>query len=86
MPPLHPSDQLDPYYKNAYTDTLKQNQQSYVRSLVHLMDDNGWVCPDQLKALMRMLNTSLIALENNIQSAEGKEEDEAKKFSQQVTD
>lgn len=62
------------------------NRQSYIRSLVHVMDDNGWPAPDHVKALMRMLKDSLLALEANIQLAEGKEEEETKKFSVQVTD
>jgi dynein heavy chain len=62
------------------------NRQSYIRSLVHVMDDNGWPAPDHVKALMRMLKDSLLALETNVQLAEGKEEEETKKFSVQVTD
>lgn len=62
------------------------NRQSYIRSLVNVMDDNGWPAPDHVKALMRMLKDSLVALEANIQLAEGKEEEETKKFSVQVTD
>ena len=62
------------------------NRQSYIRSLVHVMDDNGWPAPDQVKALMRMLKESLVSLESNIQLAEGKEEEETKKFSLQVTE
>lgn len=62
------------------------NRQSYIRSLVNVMDDNLWQVPDDVKALMRMLKDSLIALEANIQLAEGREEEETKKFSVQVTD
>eukprot|EP01034_Spumella_vulgaris_P027167 gene27167-33850_t len=61
-------------------------RQSYIRSLVHVMDDNSWPAPDQVKALMRMLKESLVQLESNIQLAEGKEEEETKKFSLQVTE
>jgi dynein heavy chain len=35
-------------------------RQSYIRSLVHVMDDNSWPAPDQVKALMRMLKESLV--------------------------
>ncbi|RYH31858.1 hypothetical protein EON65_01740 [archaeon] len=62
------------------------NRQSYIRSLVHVMDDNSWPAPDQVKALMRMLKESLISLETNIQLADGKEEEETKKFSVLVTE
>ncbi|KAJ1441552.1 dynein heavy chain, N-terminal region 2-domain-containing protein, partial [Ochromonadaceae sp. CCMP2298] len=61
-------------------------QQSYIRSLVYVMDENTWPVPDQVKALMRMLKESLVSLESNIQLAEGKEEDETKKFATQVTE
>jgi len=37
------------------------NRQSYIRSLVHVMDDNSWPAPDQVKALMRMLKESLVS-------------------------
>jgi dynein heavy chain len=37
-------------------------RQSYIRSLVHIMDDNSWPAPDQVKALMRMLKESLVSL------------------------
>eukprot|EP01038_Epipyxis_sp_PR26KG_P006339 gene6339-8727_t len=59
-------------------------RQSYVRSLVYVMDENNWAAPDQVKALMRMLKESLVSLESNIQLAEGKEEEEIKKFSASV--
>lgn len=39
-------------------------RQSYIRSLVHVMDDNAWPAPDQVKALMRMLKESLVSLES----------------------
>jgi len=38
------------------------SQQSYIRSLVHVMDDNSWPAPDQVKALMRMLKESLVRI------------------------
>eukprot|EP01039_Chlorochromonas_danica_P005727 gene5727-6311_t len=74
--------------KDAATAGLEEfnQRQSYIRSLVHVMDDNSWPAPDQVKALMRMLKESLISLESNIQLAEGKEEEETKKFSVQVTE
>eukprot|EP00599_Poterioochromonas_sp_BG-1_P017876 CAMPEP_0173166600 /NCGR_PEP_ID=MMETSP1105-20130129/22117_1 /TAXON_ID=2985 /ORGANISM="Ochromonas sp., Strain BG-1" /LENGTH=3828 /DNA_ID=CAMNT_0014087887 /DNA_START=639 /DNA_END=12125 /DNA_ORIENTATION=- len=74
--------------KDAATAGLEEYQarQSYIRSLVHVMDDNQWAPPDQVKALMRMLKDSLVMLESNMQLAEGKEEEETKKFSLQVTD
>ena len=74
--------------KDAATAGLEefQSRQSYIRSLVHVMDDNQWAPPDQVKALMRMLKDSLVMLESNMQLAEGKEEEETKKFSLQVTD
>jgi dynein heavy chain len=74
--------------KDAATAGLEefQNRQSYIRSLVNVMDDNSWAPPDQVKALMRMLKDSLVQLEGNMQLAEGKEEEETKKFSLQVTD
>ena len=50
------------------------------------MDDNTWPTPDSVKATMRMLKEALATLETNIAAAEGKEEDEGKKFSTQVTD
>lgn len=65
---------------------LYNERQSYIRSLVHIMDDNSWPAHDQVKALMRMLKESLISLESNIQLADGKEEEEIKKFSAQVTE
>lgn len=74
--------------KDAATAGLEDfnNRQSYIRSLVHVMDDNSWPAPDTVKALMRMLKESLISLETNIQLADGKEEEETKKFSLQVTE
>ena len=60
--------------------------QSYVNSLLFLMDDNSWPTPDSVKATMRMLKEALATLETNIAAAEGKEEDEGKKFSTQVTE
>jgi dynein heavy chain len=74
--------------KDAATAGIEEfnSRQSYIRSLVHVMDDNTWSPPDTVKALMRMLKDSLVALESNMQLAEGKEEEETKKFSLQVTD
>jgi hypothetical protein len=37
------------------------DRQSYIRSLVNVMDDNSWPAPDQLKAIMRMLKESLVS-------------------------
>ena len=68
---------------NVEMETYK-SRQNYVRSLVHIMDDNQWGVPDDVKALMRMLKESVAALETNIQLADGKEEEETKKFSSQV--
>jgi hypothetical protein len=59
---------------------------SYVRALVAVMEDNQWLIHDNVKALMRMLNDSIAQLEVNIQLAEGKEDDEVKKFSLLVTE
>jgi dynein heavy chain len=66
---------------DAYKDI-----QSYVNSLLFLMDDNTWPVPDAVKATVRMLKEALVSLETNIASAEGKEEEEGKKFSTQVTE
>lgn len=70
---------------NANLEEYKERQM-YVRNIVHVMDDNQWAAPDSVKALMRMLKDSITALENNIQAADGKEDDETKRFSTQVTD
>jgi dynein heavy chain len=63
-----------------------RDQQSYVRSLVNVLDDNQWSIPDNVKALLRMLSEGLVALETNIQLADSKEEEEVKKFSGQVNE
>lgn len=70
---------------NTEMESFK-NKQSYVRSLVNIMDDNKWQVSDDVKAMMRMLKESILQLETNIQLADGKEDDETKKFSTQVTD
>ena len=69
----------------AELDNIR-NQQSYVRNLVMLLEDNEWAIPDNVKAVTRSLKDSIVALENNIVVAEGKEEEEVKKFSTQVTE
>eukprot|EP00606_Chrysophyceae_sp_TOSAG23-5_P001616 GSChrysophyteH2.ASY1.ANO1.110.1 assembled CDS len=66
-------------------DDYKETQ-SYVNSLLFLMDDNGWTIPDSVKATVRMLKEGLETLEKNITTAEGKEEDDAKKFATNVTE
>jgi dynein heavy chain len=95
---MNPILSTDPASVEAYVNKKKMkdlasagmgmynDRQSYIRTLVHIMDDNQWPLPDTVKALMRMLKESLLLLESNIQLAEGKEEDETKKFSLQVTE
>eukprot|EP01035_Chromulina_nebulosa_P017367 gene17367-22915_t len=65
---------------------LYKDKQDYVRALVNLLDENTWEVPDSLKALIRMLKESIISLETNIQTADGREEDETKRFSLQVAE
>eukprot|EP00605_Chrysophyceae_sp_TOSAG23-4_P002255 GSChrysophyteH1.ASY1.ANO1.2499.1 assembled CDS len=60
--------------------------QSYVNSLLFLMDDNNWSIPDAVKATTRMLKEGLEQLEKNIGVADGKEEEDAKKFATNVTE
>ena len=59
---------------------------AYCRALVGVMEDNTWPIQDNVKALMRMLKDSIAQLDVNVQLAEGKEEEEVKKFSAQVTE
>ena len=61
-------------------------KQSYIAALLFLMDDNDWTIPDSVKATTRMLKEGLIQLEANIASAEGKEEEDAKRFATNVTE
>lgn len=70
---------------NSNLESYK-SRQNYIRSLAHVMEDNNWPIPDSVKALVRMLKESLVSLEANVQLAEGKEEEEAKKFSLQIAD
>ena len=63
-----------------------KERQSYLKSLVNVLEDNSWTVPDDVKAVMRMLNEGLTALGNNIELADGKEEEEVKKFSSQVNE
>ena len=70
---------------NEGTEGYKEKQ-SYLRSLVNVLDDNQWPVPDDVKASMRMLNEGLASLETNIQLADSKEEEEVKKFSAQVNE
>ena len=65
---------------NELMESFKE-QQSYVRSLTLIMDDNEWKLPDNLKALTRMLKEAIPQLESNIQLSDTKEEEEVKKFS-----
>ena len=63
-----------------------KDRQSYVKSLIFLMDDNQWPQGDDVKAALRMLGDGLVAMEVNIAAAEGKEEEEGKRFAAQVTE
>jgi dynein heavy chain len=69
---------------NARIEEFRE-EQSYVRQIAQVMEDNDWPLPDNVKALSRMLREALPLLENNMQTAEGKEEEEIKKFSELVT-
>jgi dynein heavy chain len=72
---------------DAAADLETYNErQSFIRQLIMVLEDNHWSVPDNIKALSRMLREAMPRLENNIQVAEGKEEDEVKKFSSQVLD
>jgi len=62
-----------------------KDQQSYINSLIFVMDDNNWPIPDAVKATLRMLKEGLEVLEKNIVTADGKEEDDAKRFAASVT-
>jgi dynein heavy chain len=70
---------------NGNMDNYK-DKQTYVKSLVNIMDDNTWPVGDDVKANMRMLKESIASLEAGIQVADGKEEDETKKFAASVTE
>jgi dynein heavy chain len=78
--------------KKKVKDTAANNiesykdKQSYIKSLIFLMDDNQWPQGDDVKATLRMLGDGLVALEANITLAEGKEEEEGKKFATQITE
>ena len=63
-----------------------KSRMAYSRGLVGVMEDNSWPIQDNVKALMRMLKDSIAQLDVNVQLAEGKEEEEVKKFSAQVTE
>jgi hypothetical protein len=63
-----------------------RGQQAYVRSLIQILDENKWAVSDDIKANVRMLKESLIQLEHNIQLSESREEDEVKRFTNQVVD
>jgi len=66
-------------------DGFRDNLSS-ITSLVTVMEDNNWPSQDNVKALMRMLKDSIQQLDVNVQLAEGKEEEEVKKFSLQITE
>ena len=70
---------------NAELEEFK-TQQAYIRSIIQVLDDNHWTVADDLKAVFRMLKSSLESLETNIQLAETREDEEIKRFSAQVTD
>jgi dynein heavy chain, axonemal len=72
--------------KDSATERMEEfkDRQSYVRSLINLLDDNSWPVNDNLKAIIRMLKDSIVQIDSNIQLAETKEEDEIKRFSAQV--
>ena len=70
---------------SAELDSYKDTQ-SYVNSLIFVMEDNSWAIPDAVKATLRMLKEGLEALEKNIVTADGKEEDDAKRFATYVTE
>ena len=59
---------------------------TYVGNLMGVLEDNDWPIGDNVKAIMRMLKDSIGQLDVNIQLAEGKEDEEVKKFSLLVTE
>eukprot|EP01041_Mallomonas_annulata_P001585 gene1585-3062_t len=63
-----------------------RNEQSYVRALVSVLEDNDWSVPDNVKAQLRMLKDGINNLDTNIQTSDGKEDEEVKKFSIQIAD
>jgi hypothetical protein len=63
-----------------------RSKQIYVRSLVGVLEDNEWPVQDNVKAQLRMLKDGMNNLEVNIQTSDGKEDDEVKKFSMQIAD
>lgn len=65
----------------AYRERL-----TYLRNLVNVLEDNEWPSGDDVKAIMRMLKDAIGQLDINIQLAEGKEDEEVKKFSLLVTE
>lgn len=70
---------------NSSLETYK-SQQFYVNQLVMLSEENEWPVPDNVKALTRILKAAVESIEVNIQIAEGKEDEEIKKFTSQVND
>ena len=63
-----------------------KTQQFYVNQLVMVLEENELAVPDNIKALIRILKIAVENLEVNIQVAEGKEDDEIKKFTAQINE
>lgn len=63
---------------------------SYINQLIMVIADgdgeNEWPLPDNVKPLIRILKQAMENLELNIQLAEGKEDEEVRKFKAQISD
>jgi len=58
--------------------------QKHIDDMAHLMDEMTWPIPDDEKAHLNMISSEMLTLENGIEIAQGKEEEDTIRFVQDI--
>ena len=61
-------------------------QMHKAQDMAKLMETNAWAVPDEQEANLRVIEENVTSLESAVQEAEGREEEDAKRFAQEIED
>ena len=61
-----------------------KNEQKHIDEMASLMNEMGWPIPDDEKAHLNMIASEMLTLENGIEIAQGKEEEDTIRFAQDI--
>ena len=63
-----------------------QDRQNHLKAMAALMEKEGWIIPEEQKANLVMTEENMSTLDTGVQIAEGREEEDTKKFAGEVAD